>query len=152
MADEKQTVEAARTAFSEEIARFESIELNGGGLADAEAYLRELGELKIRHTGKKSALAEAKKLIGKVPPEERGEFGQFVQSVEKDIVTRLQEAETRFNEFITAAKIERERLDFLLIVGDAFARPLLDELARRPYDVASLTVLLSGGAPLSAPL
>jgi 3-oxocholest-4-en-26-oate---CoA ligase len=46
--------------------------------------------------------------------------------------------------------IERERVDFLLIVGDAFARPLLDELERHEYDLSSLTVLLSGGAPLSA--
>jgi fatty-acyl-CoA synthase len=48
--------------------------------------------------------------------------------------------------------VERERLQFLLIVGDAFARPLLDELDRGHYDLSSLTVLLSGGAPLSAPL
>jgi fatty-acyl-CoA synthase len=48
--------------------------------------------------------------------------------------------------------IERERLNFLLIVGDAFARPLLDGLAAHPYDLSSLTVLLSGGAPLSANL
>ncbi len=48
--------------------------------------------------------------------------------------------------------IERERLNFLLIVGDAFARPLLDELDRRSYDLSSLTVVLSGGAPLSANL
>ncbi len=48
--------------------------------------------------------------------------------------------------------IERERLNFLLIVGDAFARPLIDELDGATYDLASLTVLLSGGAPLSAPL
>ena len=48
--------------------------------------------------------------------------------------------------------VERERLNFLLIVGDAFARPLLDELDRAHYDLSSLTVLLSGGAPLSAPL
>jgi acyl-CoA synthetase (AMP-forming)/AMP-acid ligase II len=48
--------------------------------------------------------------------------------------------------------IERERLNFLLIVGDAFARPLLDELERGSYDLSSLTVLLSGGAPLSANL
>ncbi len=48
--------------------------------------------------------------------------------------------------------IERERLNFLLIVGDAFARPLLDELATSPYDLQSLTVLLSGGAALSAGL
>ena len=48
--------------------------------------------------------------------------------------------------------IERERLNFLLIVGDAFGRPLLDELDRGQYDLSSLTVLLSGGAPLSANL
>ncbi len=48
--------------------------------------------------------------------------------------------------------IERERLNFLLIVGDAFARPLLDELERNSYDLTSLTVLLSGGAPLTANL
>jgi len=53
--------------------------------------------------------------------------------------------------------IERERLNFLMIVGDAFARPLLDELERavasaRPYDLAGLTVIVSGGAPLSANL
>jgi len=48
--------------------------------------------------------------------------------------------------------VERERLNFLLIVGDAFARPLLDELDAATYDLQSLTVLLSGGAPLSAGL
>ena len=48
--------------------------------------------------------------------------------------------------------IERERLNFLLIVGDAFGRPLLDELDRHTYDLSCLTVLLSGGAPLSAHL
>lgn len=48
--------------------------------------------------------------------------------------------------------IERERVGFLLIVGDAFARPLLDELERTSYDLSSLTVVLSGGAALSARL
>jgi acyl-CoA synthetase (AMP-forming)/AMP-acid ligase II len=48
--------------------------------------------------------------------------------------------------------IERERLNFLLIVGDAFARPLLDELTASTYDLQCLTVLLSGGAALTAGL
>lgn len=48
--------------------------------------------------------------------------------------------------------IEHEQLNFLLIVGDAFARPLLDDLSRHQYDLSTLTVLLSGGAPLSANL
>jgi acyl-CoA synthetase (AMP-forming)/AMP-acid ligase II len=47
--------------------------------------------------------------------------------------------------------IEAERVTFLVIVGDAFARPLVeayDEL-EPPADVTSLTVVLSGGAVLS---
>ncbi len=48
--------------------------------------------------------------------------------------------------------IERERLSFLLIVGDAFARPLIDELERGVYELSCLSVILSGGAPLSAVL
>ncbi len=47
--------------------------------------------------------------------------------------------------------VERERVEFMLIVGDAFARPLVDELDREPdrYDLSSLNAILSGGAPLS---
>lgn len=111
MANEKEAVEAARSAFARDYEKFDSLELDGAGLDVAEATLRELGELRVRHTGKKSALAETKKLIGKVPPEERGAFGQFVQSVEKDITARLESAESRLSDYISAAKIERERLD-----------------------------------------
>jgi len=47
--------------------------------------------------------------------------------------------------------VERERVTALQIVGDAFARPLLEELARpgAHYDLSSLRFLLSGGAVLS---
>ena len=48
--------------------------------------------------------------------------------------------------------IEEERVTYLLVVGDAFVRPLLDELDRQAYDLTSLTVLLSGGAALAEPL
>lgn len=46
--------------------------------------------------------------------------------------------------------IEKEKANFLLIVGDAFARPLLDGLTEQSYDLGSLLSILSGGAPLSA--
>jgi len=46
--------------------------------------------------------------------------------------------------------VERQRATSLLIVGDSFARPLLDELGRHRYDLSSLRHLLSGGAVLSA--
>ena len=44
---------------------------------------------------------------------------------------------------------EREAVSSLLIVGDAFARPLLDELRRHPYDLGTLRFLITGGAILS---
>jgi acyl-CoA synthetase (AMP-forming)/AMP-acid ligase II len=45
--------------------------------------------------------------------------------------------------------IEKEKAQVLLIVGDAFARPLLDQLAKKSYDLSSLTMLVSGGAVLN---
>ncbi len=41
---------------------------------------------------------------------------------------------------------ERERVALMSIVGDAYARPIVDELRRRPYDLGSLNVLATGGA------
>lgn len=48
--------------------------------------------------------------------------------------------------------VERERVTFLTIVGDAFARPLVDQLQRHRYDLTSLNVILSGGAILTPAL
>ena len=48
--------------------------------------------------------------------------------------------------------VERERVTALAIVGDAFARPLLEALAERGYDLSSLRVLTSSGAILTAAL
>ena len=47
--------------------------------------------------------------------------------------------------------IESERVTFLVIVGDAFARPLVEtyDHLEPPVDVTPLTVVLSGGAVLS---
>ncbi|MEN8159940.1 MAG: acyl-CoA synthetase [Myxococcota bacterium] len=45
--------------------------------------------------------------------------------------------------------VEREGINTITIVGDAFARPLLDEMARKKHDLSSLLVVGSGGAPLS---
>jgi fatty-acyl-CoA synthase len=48
--------------------------------------------------------------------------------------------------------VERERVNALAIVGDAFARPLLDGLAKRDYDLSSLRYVTSSGAILTAAL
>jgi 3-oxocholest-4-en-26-oate---CoA ligase len=46
----------------------------------------------------------------------------------------------------------RERVMTLSIVGDAFGRPLLDELESGAYDLSGLRILITGGAALSAPI
>jgi len=48
--------------------------------------------------------------------------------------------------------VEKERVNALTIVGDAFARPLLEALTKRGYDLSSLTLLTSSGAILAAAL
>jgi fatty-acyl-CoA synthase len=53
--------------------------------------------------------------------------------------------------------ITREGANMLLIVGDAFGRPLVDQLeeaaaAGKPYDLSSLLLVASGGAPLNSTL
>jgi fatty-acyl-CoA synthase len=50
------------------------------------------------------------------------------------------------------ATAQAEGVNILLIVGDAFGRPLLDELGRGRYDLSALILLVSGGAALSAPV
>jgi acyl-CoA synthetase (AMP-forming)/AMP-acid ligase II len=48
--------------------------------------------------------------------------------------------------------VEAERVTMLTLVGDASARPLLDELERGSYDTSSVRLLGSGGSILSADL
>jgi fatty-acyl-CoA synthase len=48
--------------------------------------------------------------------------------------------------------VARERVNALTIVGDAFGRPLADELRKGHYDVSSLRLITSGGAILTAAL
>jgi fatty-acyl-CoA synthase len=48
--------------------------------------------------------------------------------------------------------VEREKAEILLMVGDAFGRPLADQLAVEKYDLSSLRLITSGGAILTAAL
>ncbi|MEY2397829.1 MAG: hypothetical protein QOJ00_1003 [Actinomycetota bacterium] len=48
--------------------------------------------------------------------------------------------------------IGRERVQMLQIVGDAFGRPIVEEMERGSYDLSSLAIILSGGGALSAPI
>jgi phenylalanyl-tRNA synthetase alpha chain len=113
--DPKVQVEAARGAFESDFERFvplrEGVRPGSVSLKQAEQLARELGELWTRHTGKKSALAACKKLIGRVQPEERASFGQLVQQAEAAITTALDEVNASLKAFIERASLEREGID-----------------------------------------
>jgi acyl-CoA synthetase (AMP-forming)/AMP-acid ligase II len=59
---------------------------------------------------------------------------------------------THFDPAEALALASRERVMSLSMVGDAFGRPLADELESGDYDLSGLFVLVTGGAALSAPL
>jgi len=117
--DPKLKAEDARKAFEQEFERFArfrgGVSHEGGlKLKEAEALQRELSELRTHHTGKKSALASVKKMIGRVQAEERASFGQLVQQLEAAITRDIEEAEGALEGFIEEARRERERIDVTL--------------------------------------
>ena len=85
--------------------------LDGAQLADIEAQLRQIKDLSIEFTGKKSRVAELKKQIGKVDAADRPAFAQAVQALENDIKAALESAQTRLSARITSLKEERETID-----------------------------------------
>ena len=109
---------AVREAFEREFGRFARFQdergAEGLALAEAEALLRELADVRTRHTAKKSALGNLKKLIGRVPAEERAAFGQDVQAVEREIAGALEEAAATLEGHVARLRTERERLDVTL--------------------------------------
>jgi len=64
----------------------------------------------------------------------------------------VQNDPTRLDPDDVWSTVERDRINAVTIVGDAFGRPLLDQLRAKTYDLSSLKMLTSGGAILTAAL
>ena len=114
-----QQVEAASKAFEQEFERFArfSSDLNlltSLSLDEALAEERALSEIRTRHLGKKSALAAAKKLIGRVAADERAAFGQLVQAAEAELVRAIEQAEQNLKQHIEQVRTARESIDVTL--------------------------------------
>jgi len=112
--DPGQQVEAANKAFEREFERFAPFRATGTTnlpLKQAEELARDLSEVRSRHTGKKSAIATCKKLIGRVPPTERAAFGQLVQQTEAKIAQALDEVEQVLSSYIETRRVENESID-----------------------------------------
>lgn len=111
-------IEQVREAFEREFERFarlgDEAEVGALSLSEAESLLRELSDLRTRHTAKKSALAQLMKLIGRVPADERAAFGQRVQELNAEVARRLDEAQASLVSRTSHLKRERERVDVTL--------------------------------------
>jgi acyl-CoA synthetase (AMP-forming)/AMP-acid ligase II len=64
----------------------------------------------------------------------------------------LHDDSERFDASTILAAAEREHVNHMTMVGDAFARPIAAELVRRRYDLSALQVIGTGGAATSAEL
>jgi phenylalanyl-tRNA synthetase alpha chain len=109
-------VEAAREAFEGDFEHFERqvndpVELSRLDWANAEAERILLSELRTKHLGKKSGIAACKKLIGRVPIDQRALFGQLVQQAEAKISQSIDEAELALKALIETLRTESESLD-----------------------------------------
>jgi acyl-CoA synthetase (AMP-forming)/AMP-acid ligase II len=64
--------------------------------------------------------------------------------------TLVMQADTRrFDPAEVWRTVEHERVTTITTVGDAIARPLVEELERGDYDVSSMVAIGNGGAPLT---
>ncbi|MGH9899628.1 MAG: hypothetical protein ACRD63_10580, partial [Pyrinomonadaceae bacterium] len=101
--------------FKREFERFESFKdssvVRQLALIDAREILRNLGALKIKYTGRKSALSELKKMIGAISAEHRRDFNQFLRRIEEEITTSIVSVETALTEHVRVTQTEREALD-----------------------------------------
>src|SRR5215208_4260841 len=105
-------IDSIHKAFEQDFERFALFDDPSTlGLEQALAEQQALVELRTCHLGKKSALAAAKKLIGRVAPEERAGFGQRVQATEEKFDTLLQEAELSLRTYIENERTARESID-----------------------------------------
>jgi phenylalanyl-tRNA synthetase alpha chain len=111
MSDVQAQIESLKAAFMEELGHLSEASVDGIQLPEAEAQLKQVAQAKVKYTGKKSQLAELKKAIGKVAPEERAVTGQLIQQLENKIGAALERAESRLSSRISELKTESERLD-----------------------------------------
>ena len=111
MSEASKKLEECRSEAFAKLERLAEVPVDGIQLAEAESQLRQIKDLAIELTGKKSRIADLKKAIGKVDPSERAEFAQAVQNLEKKIRGALERGESRLSERISRFKEEQESLD-----------------------------------------
>jgi phenylalanyl-tRNA synthetase alpha chain len=116
--DPKLQVVEARKEFDKEFEPFvrfgDSAHVHNLSFEQTKTLLTELDNLAIRHTGKKSKLAGLRKLIGRIPKEERPAFNLQVQRLESDLEKDLSLPKHVLGLYAERKQTERERIDVTL--------------------------------------
>ena len=105
------SVKAAHTDFYAEI---DHLPDRAESLEAAEKYLQELQNLRVKYLGKKSVLANQRKLIRNVDPARRGEAGSNIQKFEEAITQAINDKELRLRTFVLRARAAHESKDVTL--------------------------------------
>jgi phenylalanyl-tRNA synthetase alpha chain len=105
------TLDAIRSAFEQDIARFTNLESRTTIALEAEKELRELKDLGTKYLGRKSGLARLRKTIGGKDPKSRREFAMELQKTEKDISRRIGDEEGLRTAIVSRSRTESETLD-----------------------------------------
>lgn len=95
-------------------AQLESLQSEALAAFSAAVDSAALQQLRVHYLGKKGALTEVLKGVGKLPPQERPVIGQHVNLAKATLSTALDECEAELALKGKAARIEAERLDVTL--------------------------------------
>lgn len=118
--EQERTARALEEAFNREFERFSTFAVPAGEPdmvprdADGQQLLTELKGLETRYFGRKSQWAELKKTIGKLPPETRSNFSQFLMILQVGMTDRIALAERTLKQLAELARTERDSLDVTL--------------------------------------
>jgi phenylalanyl-tRNA synthetase alpha chain len=80
----------------------------------AAATAEELERVRVEVLGRKGALAEISKGLGKLPPDERAAVGRQLNAVKQALEEALRLRQAEFQQAATAARLDAEWIDFTL--------------------------------------
>ncbi|MCS6874094.1 MAG: phenylalanine--tRNA ligase subunit alpha [Pyrinomonadaceae bacterium] len=107
----KEQIQRIKDELREALSSFDNLDLRELKLVEVEANLRKLRDLKIRFTGKKSPISEAKRQIGALPAEQRASFGKLIQETESEILNSIEHLERELASYALDLKTRVESLD-----------------------------------------
>ncbi|MFT5223469.1 MAG: phenylalanyl-tRNA synthetase alpha chain [Glaciecola sp.] len=100
--------------MSEHLSKLSSIAADAIAAVAAAATLQELEDVRVRFTGRKSALGDVQKMMGKLDDAGRKELGQALNRFKGDFQRAFDARDEELSNAVLGARLENERLDLSL--------------------------------------